>query len=252
MNNRKSINILGVRVDDIPISDLLVAIKDAITSDRKEIHANVNIRAMNLAFEQSWFRDFLNHCEIVFCDGYGVKLAALMMGYDLRHRNTPPDFIRQICELAVENRLNLFFLGAKPGVADKAAARLRDEFSGIQIRTHHGHLNFCTESEFIVNQINNFQTKILVLGMGMPLQERWIIENYDKLNVNIVLPAGAIFDYVSGEIFRIPRWMTDHGFEWLGRLIIEPRRLWKRYIIGNPLFFWRVIVYDVIGIPRPE
>lgn len=246
----KSVSLLGVRVDDIQPSDLLVAIKDAIASGRKEVYGYANIHAINLAFEQPWFRDFLNRCEIVFCDGVGVKLAALMTGQKLQHRNTPPDFIRQICELAVENNAKLFFLGARPGVAEKAAAILREEYPGIQIMTHHGHFDFGAESDSIVNQINDFQTKILVLGMGMPLQERWIIEKLDKLNVNILLPAGAVFDYVSGEIYRFPRWMTDHGFEWFGRLVIEPRRLWKRYIIGNPLFFWRVIKCDIFKRPH--
>jgi N-acetylglucosaminyldiphosphoundecaprenol N-acetyl-beta-D-mannosaminyltransferase len=246
-----SVTLLGVRVEDIQPSEIMVAMKDAMTSGRKEVYGYANIHGINIAFEQPWFRDFLNRCEIVFCDGFGVKLAAKLTGHKLEHRNTPPDFFQQICELAVENSARLFFLGARPGIAEKTAAILREEYPDIQIMTHHGHFNFLTESEFIVSQINNFQTKILVLGMGMPQQERWIIENYDKLNVSIILPAGAIFDYVSGTVYRAPRWMTDHGFEWLGRLAIEPRRLWKRYIIGNPLFFWRIIKCDIFKWPLP-
>jgi N-acetylglucosaminyldiphosphoundecaprenol N-acetyl-beta-D-mannosaminyltransferase len=75
----------------------------------------------------------------------------------------------------------------------------------------------------------------------MPLQERWLMENWDHIDANVALTGGAVFDYVSGELQRAPRWMTDNGLEWLGRLLIEPRRLWKRYLIGNPLFIWRVL-----------
>lgn len=75
----------------------------------------------------------------------------------------------------------------------------------------------------------------------MPLQERWLLENYDRLDVHVVMTGGAVFDYISGELRRGPQWMTDNGLEWMARLLIEPRRLWKRYIIGNPLFLWRVI-----------
>jgi N-acetylglucosaminyldiphosphoundecaprenol N-acetyl-beta-D-mannosaminyltransferase len=75
----------------------------------------------------------------------------------------------------------------------------------------------------------------------MPLQEKWLLENWTALNVNVALPIGAAFDYLAGRTYRAPRWMTDHGFEWLGRLIVEPERLWRRYLIGNPLFIWRVV-----------
>ena len=74
----------------------------------------------------------------------------------------------------------------------------------------------------------------------MPLQERWLTENWPNLNAYVALPAGAAFDYVSGNVYRAPAWMTDNGLEWLGRLLVEPRRLWSRYLIGNPLFFWRL------------
>ena len=85
----------------------------------------------------------------------------------------------------------------------------------------------------------------------MPLQEMWIEENIHVLNVNVIMPVGALFDYVSGEIPRPPKWMTEHGLEWLGRLLVEPGRLWQRYIIGNPLFFWRVFLYEILRVPLP-
>jgi N-acetylglucosaminyldiphosphoundecaprenol N-acetyl-beta-D-mannosaminyltransferase len=89
-----------------------------------------------------------------------------------------------------------------------------------------------------------------VVGFGMPAQEKWILENWNSLNVHIVFPVGAFFDYLAGDVVRAPRWMTDHGLEWLGRLLIEPRRLWKRYVIGNPLFIWRVLLQKLKMINR--
>jgi N-acetylglucosaminyldiphosphoundecaprenol N-acetyl-beta-D-mannosaminyltransferase len=108
------------------------------------------------------------------------------------------------------------------------------------------------ENNLVIERINQFDTQILVLGFGMPMQERWILENLAVLQVKIAFPAGALFDYVSGELPRAPRWMTDNGFEWLGRLLIEPRRLWKRYILGNPLFFYRLFLHHVVGIALPK
>jgi N-acetylglucosaminyldiphosphoundecaprenol N-acetyl-beta-D-mannosaminyltransferase len=79
----------------------------------------------------------------------------------------------------------------------------------------------------------------------MPLQEKWIMENFDRLDVKVVMPVGAAFDYVSGNVRRAPHWMTDHGLEWLGRMLIEPKRLWRRYVIGNPLFLWRILLQRI-------
>ena len=92
-----------------------------------------------------------------------------------------------------------------------------------------------------LGRTNAVKPNILIVGFGTPLKERWLMENWDRIEVNVALTGGAVFDYVSGELRRAPRWMTDHGLEWLARLIIEPCRLWKRYLIGNPLFLWRVL-----------
>ena len=74
----------------------------------------------------------------------------------------------------------------------------------------------------------------------MPLQEHWLMENWHRIESNIALTGGAVFDYVSGDLRRAPRWMNENGLEWLGRLVIEPRRLWRRYLVGNPHFLYRV------------
>ena len=82
---------------------------------------------------------------------------------------------------------------------------------------------------------------ILIVGFGMPLQERWLMQNWENLDARVALTGGAVFDYVSGEVRRGPRVLTDNGFEWLARFLIEPGRLWRRYLVGNPLFLWRVL-----------
>jgi N-acetylglucosaminyldiphosphoundecaprenol N-acetyl-beta-D-mannosaminyltransferase len=97
------------------------------------------------------------------------------------------------------------------------------------------------ENESVIAIINRLRPNILIVGFGMPLQERWLMENWDRIHANIGLTGGAVFDYISGNVPRAPRWMTDHGFEWLGRLLVEPSRLWRRYLIGNPLFIWRIM-----------
>jgi len=177
------------------------------------------------------------------------------LGYNIPQRITYADWMWQLAEFAESHGFTLFFLGARPGVADKAAARLKERFPNLRIvGTRHGYFDKdagSPENEAVIRKINAAKPNILIVGFGMPLQECWLMENWDRIEANVALTGGAVFDYVSGELPRGPRWMTDHGLEWLARLIIEPRRLWKRYLIGNPLFLWRV-VKQRLGLLRFE
>jgi len=239
-------NIFGVNVDNITLEGLLQNIHGAITSGGKLIFSNVNVHALNLAYSTPWFHSFLNQSDLVFCDGFGVILGAKLAGQKLVHRFTPPDWIGKLCEMSSREGFSLYLIGSQPGVAEKAASRLQEQQPGCRIAgTHHGYFDKTAgsvENEQVLAEINQLKPNILIVGFGMPMQERWIQENFDRLDVNVFLPVGAALDYVSGEVRRGPRWMTDHGLEWLARLAIEPRRLWKRYLIGIPVFFWRILL----------
>lgn len=249
----ESIYLLGVRVDDLPLECLLEKITETVGNNKRAIVSYVNAHALNIAFEQNWFKTFLNSSEVVFCDGFGIWLGGWMTGQRIRHRYTPPDWISQLAA-AGDGQLSLYFLGARPGVSERAGLALKKIVPNCKVvGTQHGYFDkskSSPENLDIIHQINNAKPHLLLVGFGMPTQERWIMENWDDLQVNIAIPVGALLDYLAGETPRAPHVMTDYGLEWLGRLIIEPRRLWMRYIIGNPLFIWRVIVHDVLGFPR--
>jgi N-acetylglucosaminyldiphosphoundecaprenol N-acetyl-beta-D-mannosaminyltransferase len=240
------IKILGTHVDTIDKLRLDDHIEEFIGLNQKSIVSNVNVQALNIAFKNNWFRDFLNQSDIVFCDGFGVKVAAKILGYDIHERITYADWTWDLAELCERNNYSLYFLGGKQQVPELVAQNLKKRFHSLKvIGTHHGFFNKTPghpENEAVIQSINALKPDILLVGFGMPLQEKWIMENFDRLDVKVFLPVGAAFDYVSGNVRRAPRWMTDHGLEWLGRLIIEPRRLWKRYIIGIPVFFYRVLL----------
>ena len=253
--SRKQVFLLGVKVDALTLGECLAVIQTLIIQKDKTVISYVNIHAINIAYSTPWFRDFLNRSDLTFCDGIGVKLAAKLTGQQLSSRYTPPDFMEHICEMAVQFGWRIFFLGGKPGIAERAANRLANKLIGLQIQSHHGYFDKILDSkenQQVVKQINQFCPDILVLGFGMPLQEKWILENMNSLDVKMAFPAGAMFDYLSGQLPRAPRWITDNGLEWLGRLVVEPQRLWKRYLIGNPLFFWRVFIHDFLGYPLPR
>jgi N-acetylglucosaminyldiphosphoundecaprenol N-acetyl-beta-D-mannosaminyltransferase len=243
--DKTNIKILDVKVDPVVTMSLHRVIDRFIRADEHALVLNVNAHCLNLASKEFWLRDLLNSARVVFCDGFGVILGARILGYHIPQRITYADWMWQLAEFAERKSFSLFFLGARPGVAEKAAACLHKRFPRLRIiGTHHGYFDKTPgsrENEAVIRKINALQPQILIVGFGMPIQEHWLMQNWDRIDTNVALTGGAVFDYVSGELRRAPRWMTDHGLEWLGRLVIEPRRLWKRYLIGNPLFLWRVL-----------
>jgi N-acetylglucosaminyldiphosphoundecaprenol N-acetyl-beta-D-mannosaminyltransferase len=131
----------------------------------------------------------------------------------------------------------MFFLGAKDGVAREAARRMESAVPGLRVTSHHGLFpKDDASSRTVIDLINRSGASVLLVGFGMPLQEVWITNHREELRPVIVFSVGAMFDYVAGHVVRGPRFLTAHGFEWLTRLVIEPRRLWRRYLLGLPEF----------------
>jgi N-acetylglucosaminyldiphosphoundecaprenol N-acetyl-beta-D-mannosaminyltransferase len=240
-----TINLLGVRVHGYTLPQVLTWITRHIQAEEHITLAYANVHAINLAHSLPWFRDFLNQSDLVFCDGFGVKWGVRLLGHTIPQRFTPPDWLDQLAATAEQHDFRLFFLGARPGVAEQAATRLQQRFPRLQVvGTAHGYFDTTpgsAENEAVIQAINASRPHILIVGLGMPLQEHWIYHNRSRLQANVVLPVGAALDYVAGAVPRGPAWMTNHGMEWLARLLIEPRRLWRRYLLGNPLFLWRVL-----------
>ena len=239
------VNILGVKVDILDVETLHTHIYNEVTSRNHSLILHVNVNGLNLAYENKWLRDYLNHAKLVFCDGAGVMIGAKLLGSSIRQRITYADWMWQLAEFAENQKLSLFLLGSKPGVSKKAAVCLKDRFKDLMIvGYHHGYFdksNGHEANDIVIKEINAAKPNILVVGFGMPIQEKWFMENWDRIDAEVGLTGGAVFDYVSGELKRAPMILTNNGFEWLGRLFIEPMRLWKRYLIGNPIFFLRVL-----------
>jgi N-acetylglucosaminyldiphosphoundecaprenol N-acetyl-beta-D-mannosaminyltransferase len=236
------VDVLGVGVDPLTVEELHAEIGCLVRSgERGGLVLNVNAHCLNLCYEDPKLRDFLNGAEVVFCDGAGVTLAARILGRRIPERITYANWAWRMAAFAATQGFSLYFLGARPGVAQEAARRLKERYPNLKIvGVRHGYFEHSAENEAIVQEINAAAPNILLVGLGMPLQERWLMENRRNLDVGVALTGGAIFDYVSGTLSRGPRFLTENGFEWLARLLAEPRRLWRRYLLGNPLFLLRV------------
>lgn len=236
--------VLGIRFHRLTVCQLLNYIIQSASLDQKRIIGNVNTRAMNFAYDLPWYRKFLNDSDLVFCDGFGVLLGARMLGYSMEscHRMTCPDYIENLVLACERQSVSLFLLAGQPGVVDKAIVKMKALAPNLRVTGHHGHFEKSgSQNDEVVAQINSFKPDVLYIGFGMPLQEKWILDNFDRLEARVFLPLGACLDFYTDTVYRGPRWMTDRGLEWLSRLLVEPNRLWKRYIVGNPLFFYRVL-----------
>jgi N-acetylglucosaminyldiphosphoundecaprenol N-acetyl-beta-D-mannosaminyltransferase len=240
----EEIVVLGTRFHKVSVCQLLNYIVQCAKLNKKTVIGHVNTRAMNLAHELPWYKSFFNKADLVFCDGFGVLLGAKMLGYSVQsfHRMTCPDYIENLILACEQHNVSLFLLAGQPGVADKAIAQMTLIAPRLRVAGHHGHFEKSgQQNNDVIEKINQFKPDVLYIGFGMPLQERWIIDNFDQLEVRVFLPLGACLDFYTGNVSRGPRWMTNRGLEWLSRLIVEPNRLWKRYIVGNPLFFYRIL-----------
>lgn len=245
-------NILGVRVAQVRLPDVLRCVQMAIEDGRRICVPYVHILGLNLAYENAWLREFLNRAALVYADGAGIKLAAAILGQPLPQRFAFTDWIWDLAGLAQQQGYSLYLLGNPPGAAERAARRLKEHYPRLQIAgTWHGYFNRspgAPENEAVIEQVNAAHPDILLVGFGMPAQELWLDQNWDRLQFGVALPCGALFEYLAGDLKRGPRWMTDHYLEWLARLVISPRRYAVRYLYHNPLFFLRLARQKWIGL----
>ncbi len=239
-------DIFGVQISALTVADLHQIIAAAVETNTRALLPNVNAHALNLAYETPWLRDFFNQSTAVFPDGSGALFAARVQGGRFQERVTYADWMWDLARFCAERGFSLYFLGGRDGVAAEAADTLRGRFPDLRVAgTHEGYFDKSSQSPenaAVLAEINRLQPDVLIVGFGMPLQERWLKDNWGRLDVRVGLTGGAVFDYMSGRLRRPPRFLADHGLEWFGRLLIEPGRLWRRYLLGIPQFTWRVVL----------
>lgn len=242
---KERVNVLGVGVDPVTVVELHARILGFVREGGHVLVLHANVHGLNICYRDPELRSFFNAAPLVFCDGAGVMLAARILGRRIPERITYADWMWRLAAFAEREGLSLFLLGARPSVAERAGVHLKERHPNLKIAgVHHGYFDRTVgapENEAVLAEINASRPDLLLVGFGMPLQERWLMQNWHRLDACVALTGGAVFDYISGELKRGPRVLTNNGFEWLARLLIEPKRLWRRYAIGNPLFLARVL-----------
>ncbi|MCF6442796.1 WecB/TagA/CpsF family glycosyltransferase [Pseudoalteromonas luteoviolacea] len=200
----------------------------------------LNVNSINLAASNKALHSTLCASDNNFVDGSGMRIAAQHSGIDLADNVNGTDMLPLLCQQAVQTEQSLFLLGAKEGVAEKAGEALQEKYAGLDIRgTQHGYFN---SDDDIIEQINQSGATILLVALGSPRQELWLAKNKHRLNCQCALAVGGLFDFFSGAIPRAPLWMREMGLEWVWRLMQEPKTKFNRYVIGNPVFLFRVFI----------
>lgn len=247
MENRQTINFLGIPVDVLDTRALCGQITSLALKGRKQKVMYVNTDCMLLSFKDNSYRQILKKADLVYADGVGVVWGARLWGHHLPGRSTGADFFPVFCSEFAKHGLRIFLLGGREGTAEEAAVNLIKKNPGLQIvGTHHGFFKI-EETQKIIDAVNAANPHILVVGFGAPLQEKWIDNNASRLNANVLWGVGGLFDFISGRMWRGPQWLLDNGFEWLCRLIAEPQRLWRRYLVGNSKFILYLLWYRFIA-----
>lgn len=198
----------------------------------------VNAHTVNTMYEKSGYRQLLNEADLLLPDGIGIELAIRRQGDSLEENLCGTDFIEPLCR----SGLRLFLLGGKDNTAERAAQTFRERWGATVVGTHHGYIKNYTkaEKEELFATIHRARADVILVGMGQPMQEEWILEHREQLAAPITMGVGGLFDYFSGNVKRAPLFWRKARMEWVYRMIQEPERLWKRYILGNPLFLWRM------------
>jgi N-acetylglucosaminyldiphosphoundecaprenol N-acetyl-beta-D-mannosaminyltransferase len=222
-----SIEILGVRVDDVTYDDLLSQVDAFVASGVPHQVVTLNPEMLVAAHDDPAFRRILNSADLNVADGVGLLHAARWLGHPLRERVTGSDGIYRLATHCARRGYRPFFLGAAPGVAEAVAARLAAENPGLEVAgTYVGSPRAADEGD-VIEQVRAAEPDLLLVAYGVPVEETWIARNRERLGVPVMIGVGGAFDFVAGVARRAPVWVRKLGLEWLHRLIREPWR-WRR------------------------
>jgi len=244
-----SFRVLGVRVDAVQIPDIIRIVEGWIRKPEQTRYVAVTgMHGVSESREDHQFRDILEGASLVIPDGMPLVWVGRLEGYNsLKRRTTGSEFMETFCR-ETGSKYRHFFYGGAPGIAD-LLAETEQKRHGIQVAG-----TYCPpfrpltaeEEAEVEAKVAAAAPDVLWVGLSTPKQEKWMFAHKDILRVPVMFGVGAAFDMNTGRLKRAPAWMQEHGLEWLFRLIVEPRRLWRRYIINGSKFAWAVCLEHIV------
>jgi N-acetylglucosaminyldiphosphoundecaprenol N-acetyl-beta-D-mannosaminyltransferase len=248
----EKINILGVAVSAVNLNIALNNIEDWIEQRQPNYVCVRDVHGVVESQRDERLRQIHNNAGMVTPDGMPLVWISKLKGHLQVDRVYGPDLMLALCRRSLEKGYRHFFYGGAEGVPERLAQRLQQRFPGLRVvGTYSPPFRPLTEveDEAIVRTINASQADIVWVGLSTPKQEKWMAEHVGRLNASVLLGVGAAFDFHAGLKRQAPRWIQRSGFEWLFRLLTEPRRLWRRYLVNNPTFIF-LITLQLLGLRK--
>jgi N-acetylglucosaminyldiphosphoundecaprenol N-acetyl-beta-D-mannosaminyltransferase len=229
------IELFGCPMDISTMSETVTWISSRIAARQFTQHVVVNVAKLVNMQSDPELAASVRACDIVNIDGMGVVWGARMLGHSVPERVAGVDLFGHLLQDAAEHEFPIFLLGATQEVVERAAAQSAGQYSGLRIAGYH-HGYFWDDEHSVVEQIRASGARLLFVAITSPKKENFINRWRSELGVDFVMGVGGTFDVIAGKVARAPTWMQNSGLEWLFRVVQEPRRMWKRYLVTNSRF----------------
>ena len=245
-----SVPILDVPISAVDLSTAVNVIEEWIEERNRHYVCVCNVHTVMECERSEAIRRIYENAGLVTADGMPLVWISRLIGFRGVGRVYGPDLMLALMEQSIARGWSHFLYGGAPGVNELLSARMRARFPEIKIA---GEISppfralLPHEDADMVKQINDSGADIVWAGIGAPRQECWMAEHRARLDAPVLIGVGAAFDFLAGVKAQAPRWMMASGLEWLFRLASEPRRLWRRYLVNNPLFIWLVLL-QLLGL----
>ncbi|EOU1903703.1 WecB/TagA/CpsF family glycosyltransferase [Clostridium perfringens] len=230
-------NMFNIEIDNISMDECIEKIDDLINNGKFNYLVTPNVDHIVKLDKDDEFLKVYNNADLIVTDGMPIIWYSKIIKRPIKEKISGSDLFPKICELSAQKGYKIFLLGASEGVADIAKKKLQDKYKGLNIvgvySPKYGFEDDEIELNKIINIVKKSNTDILAVGLGAPKQEKFIFKYKDILQVPLSLAIGATIDFEAGNVKRAPKWMQNSGLEWFYRLIKEPKRMYKRYILDD-------------------
>jgi len=235
---KDKVSILDIKINPLNRNDIVNTLLEFTKGGQPKTAFYLNAHCVNIAYSDEEYRSILNKSDMVYAGGQGVVWASRFLGEPLPERVNILDFFDLLFKGLKKQQTTIYLLGGRKEVIKKAEETLKNK--GLKIVGSRSGF-FDTTEEDIIREINFLKPDILLVGMGVPRQEKWISAHLNGLNVHLCWAVGGVFNLFAGNLKKAPRWISDCGLEWLYLGIQDPKRLFRRYLFGNIIFVYRVV-----------
>jgi N-acetylglucosaminyldiphosphoundecaprenol N-acetyl-beta-D-mannosaminyltransferase len=240
-DNRRKVNILGCPIDNLSLEEALAAIEKFIESKKPHQYIAINADKIVKMRKDDLFRDIILSSDLNIVDGQPLMWVSRLFGQPVKQRYGGIDIMDALMPLAERKGYGVYFLGGREEIVKNVAEKYRRRCPDLRITGWRNGYWEKEEEEGIIKNIKESGSDVLFFAMSSPKKEVFLKTYLGEIGVPFVMGVGGAFDVLAGKTKRAPEWVQKIGMEWLFRVIQEPRRLWKRYLVGNTIFMWLVL-----------